>query len=67
MANDLYDFKINYIGIMGVKCIALSIPHISFYPKPLEACFGRVEIALFVVGVILGQITTRVNPSKIHF
>ena len=45
MKNQLYDTKMDYIGIMGVKCIALSIPHISFHPESLEACFQRVEIA----------------------
>ena len=43
MAYRLYEFKIIYIGIMGVKCIVLSIPHISFHPEPLEVYFRRVE------------------------
>ena len=33
MENRLYDIKMDYIGIMGVKCIVFLIPHINFHPE----------------------------------
>ena len=45
MENRPYGIKMDYIGIVGVKCIVLSISHISFHPEPLEAGFRMVEIA----------------------
>ena len=44
MAKRLGIIKINQIGTIGIRCYALSIPTISFYPQALGNFLLRLEV-----------------------